>query len=245
MKLLGLLGGMSWESTLPYYRHLNEAVRARRGGLHSARLLLYSVDFHEIEALQRAARWDEAGRLLAEAAQALHGAGAQALVLCTNTMHCVADAIQAAVPLPLLHIADPTAAAIRAAGLQRVGLLGTRFTMEQDFYRARLEQRHGLEVLLPDAPARATVHRVIYDELCHGVVREESRQAYRAAIADLVARGAQGVILGCTEIGLLVGPQDAAVPLFDTTRLHAYGAADWALGVGAGVFDTDDTDVHG
>jgi aspartate racemase len=229
MKLLGLLGGMSWESTLPYYRHLNESVRARRGGLHSARLLLYSVDFAQVEVLQREGRWDEAGRLLADAARALHAGGAQGLVLCTNTMHCVAEAIEAAVPLPLLHIADPTAAAIRAAGLARVGLLGTRFTMEQDFYRARLEQRHGLQVLLPEADERADVHRIIYEELCRGEVRETSRARYRAIIAGLVARGAQGVILGCTEIGLLVDASDADVPLFDTTRLHAEGAIDWAL----------------
>lgn len=228
MKLLGLIGGMSWESTLPYYRYVNEAVRERLGGLHSARLVLYSVDFHEIEQLQRAARWDEAGARLAQAACALHAAGAELLVLCTNTMHIVADAIEAATPLPLLHIADPTAQAIRAAGFGRVGLLGTRFTMEQAFYRERLAQ-HGIQTLLPNAAERDDVHRIIYAELCLGVVREDSRQRYRAVIAGLVERGAQAVILGCTEIGLLVGPQDAAVPLFDTTRLHAAAAVEWAL----------------
>jgi aspartate racemase len=228
MKLLGLIGGMSWESTLPYYRHVNEAVRARLGGLHSARVVLYSVDFHAIETLQREARWDEAGAQLADAARALQAAGAELLVLCTNTMHLVAPAIEAATPLPLLHIADPTAHAIRAAGLTRVGLLGTRFTMEQAFYRERLAQ-HGVEALLPSASERDEVHRVIYAELCLGQVRDASRRFYRDVIAGLVARGAQGVILGCTEIGLLVGAHDAAVPLFDTTLLHAQAAVDWAL----------------
>lgn len=229
MKTIGLLGGMSWESTLPYYRHINEAVRERLGGLHSARLVLYSLDFHEIEALQRQGDWAAAGRLLADAARRLESAGADFLLLCTNTMHKVADAIEAASDLPLLHIADPTATAIRAAGLQRVGLLGTRFTMEQPFYRERLEQRHGIQVLVPDEPDRAEVHRVIYEELCRGVVSEASRQAYRQVIGRLMANGAQAVILGCTEIGLLVQPGDAGVPLFDTCRLHARAAADLAL----------------
>ena len=228
MKLLGLIGGMSWESTLPYYRYVNEAVRERLGGLHSARVVLYSVDFHAIEQLQRTARWDDAGAQLAQAARALHAAGAELLVLCTNTMHEVASAIEAAIGIPLLHIADPTAHAIRAAGFERVGLLGTRFTMEQAFYRERLAQ-HGVEALLPGAAERDEVHRIIYEELCLGQVRDASRQYYRAVIAGLVARGAQAVILGCTEIGLLVGAQDAAVPLFDTTRLHAQAAVDWAL----------------
>lgn len=229
MKTIGLLGGMSWESTLPYYRHINEAVRERLGGLHSARLLLYSLDFHEIEALQRQGDWAAAGALLADAARRLESAGADFLLLCTNTMHKVADAIEAASDLPLLHIADPTAAAIQAAGLQRVGLLGTRFTMEQPFYRARLEDRHGIQVLVPDEPDRAEVHRVIYEELCLGVVSEASRQAYRQVIGRLVARGAQAVILGCTEIGLLVQAGDAEVPLFDTCVLHAQAAAERAL----------------
>lgn len=228
MRLLGLIGGMSWESTLPYYRYVNEAVRTRLGGLHSARVVLYSVDFHAIEALQRGAHWDEAGVQLAQAARALQAAGAELLVLCTNTMHIVAPAIEAATPLPLLHIADPTAQAIRAAGFARVGLLGTRFTMEQAFYRERLAQ-HGVEALLPTALERAEVHRIIYEELCLGQVREGSREYYRGVIAGLVARGAHAVILGCTEIGLLIGAQDASVPLFDTTRLHAQAAVDWAL----------------
>lgn len=229
MKTIGLLGGMSWESTLPYYRHINEAVRERLGGLHSARLVLYSLDFHEIEALQRQGDWAAAGTLLADAARRLESAGADFLLLCTNTMHKVADAIEAASALPLLHIADPTAAAIQAAGLQRVGLLGTRFTMEQPFYRQRLEDRHGIQVLVPDEPDRAEVHRVIYEELCQGVVSEVSRQAYRQVITRLVARGAQAVILGCTEIGLLVRADDAEVPLFDTCVLHAQAAAERAL----------------
>ncbi len=229
MKTLGLIGGMSWESTLPYYRLINEAVRQQRGGLHSARLVLYSVDFHEIEVLQREGRWDEAGAMLAQAARALDAAGAELLVLCTNTMHKVASAIEAATPRPLLHIADPTAEAIRDAGLQRVGLLGTRFTMEQDFYRQRLEQRHGIDVLVPDAADREQVHRIIYDELCRGEVREASRVIYRAVIERLVERGAEAVILGCTEISLFVGTVDARVPLFDTTTLHAQRAAALAL----------------
>lgn len=228
MRLLGLLGGMSWESTLPYYRRINERVRERLGGLHSAELLLYSVDFAAIQALQHRGDWDAAGQMLAAASQALQRAGAQALVICTNTMHRVLPQIEPALDIPVLHIADATAARIRAAGLARVGLLGTRFTMEQDFYRGRLAQ-HGLEVLVPDEAQRALVHRVIYDELCQGRCLPQSRDAYRAVIADLVAAGAEAVILGCTEIGLLVGIDDSAVPLFDTTVIHAEHAADWAL----------------
>lgn len=230
MKTIGLIGGMSWESTVPYYRHINETIRARLGGLHSARAVLVSVDFHDIEQLQRAGDWEAAGALLAGAARQLHAAGADCIVLCTNTMHKVAPVIEAACALPLLHIAEPTAQAIRAAGLQTVGLLGTRFTMEQDFYRERLEQRYGLTVLVPDAEDRAIVHRIIYEELCVGVVSEASRAEYRRIIGRLAARGAGGVILGCTEIGLLVGAADTALPVFDTTRLHACDAADWALG---------------
>ncbi len=228
MKTLGLIGGMSWESTVPYYRLINQTVKQELGGLHSARLLLYSVDFAEIERLQMSGDWDTAGQVLADAGRALRAGGAELLVICTNTMHKVADAVEAASGLPLLHIADATANEIRARGLHRVGLLGTRFTMEQDFYRQRLVG-HGLEVLVPDADDRGIVHRVIYDELCLGQVRDESRQQYRRIIADLVARGAQGVILGCTEIGLLVGDDDASVPLFDTAALHARHAALAAL----------------
>lgn len=229
MKTIGLIGGMSWESTLPYYRLVNEATRDRLGGLHSARVVLVSVDFHEIEQLQHAGDWIAAGARLADAARALQSAGADFVVLCTNTMHKVAPAIEAAVGIPLLHIADATAAAIRADGLRRVGLLGTRFTMEQAFYRERLEQHHGIEVLVPDEADRETVHRVIYDELCAGKVLEPSRARYRRIIAALVARGAQAVILGCTEIGLLVGADDADVALYDTTRLHALAAVERAL----------------
>jgi len=228
MLTIGLLGGMSWESTVPYYRTVNEVVKARRGGLHSAKVVLVSVDFAEIERLQHAGDWDGAGDLLAGAARSLEAAGADFVVVCTNTMHKVADAIEAAVGIPLLHIADPTAAAIHAAGIRTVGLLGTRFTMEQDFYVGRLEGRHGLAVLTPPAEDRETVHRVIYDELVLGRTLEPSRAAFRRVIADLVARGAEGVILGCTEISLLVGPDDASVPLFDTTAIHATAAAELA-----------------
>lgn len=229
MKVIGLIGGMSWESTVPYYRLINEGVKARLGGLHSAKIVLYSFDFAEIERLQHRGEWDEAGALLADVARVLERAGADFVVLCTNTMHKVAPAIEAAVAIPLLHIADPTAAAIHQAGLSCVGLLGTRFTMEQDFYRARLTDRHGIDVVIPDDDDRALVHRVIYEELCLGRVEEASRLAYRDVIQRLVAQGAQGVILGCTEISMLVGVEDAAVPLFDTTGLHAAAAVQAAL----------------
>lgn len=228
MRRLGLLGGMSWESTLPYYRRINERVRERLGGLHSAELLLYSVDFAAVEALQHRGDWDAAGRLLADAAQALQRAGAQALVICTNTMHRVLPQIEPELRVPVLHIADATAARIRAVGFTKVGLLGTRFTMEQDFYRGRLAQ-HGLDVLVPGEAQRAIVHRVIYEELCQGRCLPQSCAEYRAVIAGLVAAGAEAVILGCTEIGLLVDAGDSAVPLFDTTAIHAEHAADWAL----------------
>ena len=230
MKTIGLLGGMSWESTVPYYRQINEAVKARRGGLHSAKIVLYSVDFAEIERLQHRGDWAAAGALLADAARALERAGADFIVLCTNTMHKVAPAIEGAVQIPLLHIADPTAEAIRLAGLDRVGLLGTRFTMEQDFYRGRLAGQHGIEVMVPDADDRDLVHRVIYEELCLGRIEQASRQAYRDVMRRLVERGVQGIILGCTEISMLVGAQDASVPLFDTTAIHAEAAAALALG---------------
>ncbi|MGB6241590.1 MAG: aspartate/glutamate racemase family protein [Castellaniella sp.] len=230
MKTIGLIGGMSWESTVPYYRQINQAVKAQLGGLHSAKIVLYSVDFAQIERLQHAGDWDAAGAILADAARALERAGADFLVLCTNTMHKIAPAIESAVRIALLHIADPTAAAIRQAGLDRIGLLGTAFTMEQPFYRDRLQDRHGIQVLVPDAADRALVHRVIYDELCLGRIEDASRQAYRAVMQKLMDQGAQGIILGCTEISLLVGPQDAGVPLFDTTSIHAQAAAQAALG---------------
>lgn len=229
MQTIGLIGGMSWESSLEYYRIINEAVKARLGGLHSARCLLYSVDFAEIERLQMAGDWDAAGAHLTDAAQRLVRGGADFLVLCTNTMHRVAPAIEAAVAVPLIHIADPTAAAICAAGIDTVGLLGTRFTMEGDFYRGRLETAHGLRVLIPDEAGRAAVHEIIYEELVLGVVRPESRARYQAVIADLDARGAGGVILGCTEIMLLIKAEDSPLPVFDTTTLHALAAVDRAL----------------
>ncbi|MFD5368216.1 aspartate/glutamate racemase family protein [Streptomyces sp. NPDC127103] len=228
MKTIGLIGGMSWESTAEYYRLLNEFTRDRMGGLHSARCVLYSVDFAEIEQLQVQNRWTEAGEILAAAAQALEAAGAEMILICTNTMHKVADQVGAAVSVPLLHLADATAEAVRASGLHRVGLLGTAFTMEQDFYRGRLEAG-GLDVQVPDADGRALVHHVIYDELCRGIVREESRAAYQKVITDLVAAGAEGIILGCTEIELLIGPEDSPVPTFPTARLHAKAAVDAAL----------------
>lgn len=229
MKTIGLIGGMSWESTADYYRRLNELVKQRLGGLHSAKIVLHSVDFAEIESLQAHGAWEEAGRQLAQVARSLEAGGADFLVLCTNTMHKVAPAIEGASALPLLHIADPTATAIRQAGFTRVGLLGTRFTMEQDFYRGRLVERHGLDVIVPDDDGRSLVHRVIYEELCLGVVREESRAGYRQVIARLVDQGAQAVILGCTEIAMLVSAADAPVPVFDTTAIHAQAAVDAAL----------------
>jgi aspartate racemase len=227
-QLIGMLGGMSWESTAQYYRLANEGIRDRLGGLHSARIVLASLDFAEIEALQVAGEWDRAGDILAAEAARLEAAGAELLLLCTNTMHKVADQVQAAVSVPLLHLADTTAAAVRIAGLTTVGLLATGFTMEQDFYRDRLAG-HGLDVLVPDADDRAAVHRIIYDELCRGVIREESRHFYRQVIDRLVAAGAQGVILGCTEIELLIGSGDCPVPVFPTTRLHVEAAITVAL----------------
>lgn len=228
MRTIGLLGGMSWESTAEYYRLLNELTRERLGGLHSSKCVLYSVDFAEIERLQVEGRWEEAAEILADAAKALEAAGADMLLICTNTMHKVADQVAAATSVPLLHLADTTAEAVRAHGLRRIGLLGTAFTMEQDFYRGRLA-RHGLDVLVPDAAGRSTVHKVIYDELCLGIVREESRAAFKAVINDLVAAGAEGIVLGCTEIELLIGAEHSPVPVFPTTRLHAEAAVDRAL----------------
>jgi aspartate racemase len=229
-----MLGGMSWESSAQYYRLANELVRERLGGLHSARVLLASVDFADIERLQVAGRWDEAGEVLAEAARGLEAGGAELLLICTNTMHIVADQVQAAVSIPLLHLADATARAIRRAGLRTVGLLGTAFTMEQDFYRDRLAS-HGLTVLVPAAEDRAEVHRIIYDELCLGVLREESRQVYREVMTRLGQDGAEGIVLGCTEIELLIAADDSPVPVFPTTRLHVEAAVDASLGVPARV----------
>jgi len=228
MKRIGLLGGMSWESSIEYYRLVNEITRDRFGGLHSADCLLRSVDFAEIEVLQREDRWDEAGARLADEARALAGAGAELLVLCTNTMHKVADAITSGVDIPFVHIADTTAHAVRAAGLEKVGLLATGYTMEQDFYVGRLRDVHGLQVLTPDEDDRRIVHDVIYNELCVGVVKDESREQYRRIMRGLADRGAQGILLGCTEIDLLVAQEDSPVPVFDTTRLHAERAVDLA-----------------
>ena len=229
MKIIGLIGGMSWESTVPYYRQINETIKDRLGGLHSAKIVLYSVDFHEIEQLQHQGDWEAAGAVLAQAARSLEAAGADFLVLCTNTMHKVAPGIEAAVRIPLLHIADPTAVEIKRAGYATVGLLGTRFTMEQAFYRDRLSERHGLRVIVPAAQDRETIHRIIYQELCLGVVTAASRSEYRRVIESLASQGAQAIILGCTEISLLVDQQDSAVPLFDTTAIHARAAAEKAL----------------
>jgi aspartate racemase len=229
VKRIGLLGGMSWESSLEYYRLVNQEVRQRLGGLHSADCVLRSVDFAPVEQLQRTGRWDQAGELLAGEAQTLVAAGAELLVLCTNTMHKLADRITDAIGIPLVHIADTTAEAVRAAGMSTVGLLATAYTMEQDFYVGRLRDRHHLRVLVPGEADRRLVHEVIYQELCVGVVEERSRQAYRRIMRDLAGRGAEGILFGCTEIDLLVGPDDAPVPVFDTTRLHARKAVELAL----------------
>ena len=229
MKTIGLIGGMSWESTVSYYRFINEAVKERLGGLHSARCVLYSVDFAEVEALQRAGHWTGATEFLLAAARSVEGAGADLLLLCTNTMHKVAEALQAGLRIPLLHIADATAQDVIRAGVRRVGLLGTRFTMEEDFCRGRLARQFGLEVVIPEAADREEVHRVIYDELCVGCLRPESRVKLRGILERLARQGAEGIILGCTELGLLIGDTDSPVPLFDTTRIHARAAVEIAL----------------
>lgn len=228
MKTIGVLGGMSWESTAAYYRLINEGIKQQLGGLHSARCIVYSVDFAQIEQLQQRGDWHQAGELLAGAALQLEQAGADFIVLATNTMHMVAPQIAQALQIPLLHIADATAAALAQAGIQQVGLLGTRFTMEQPFYRERLEQ-HGVAVILPSAEERQQVHHIIYHELCQGVINPESRQLYRRIMAGLAWQGADAIVLGCTEIGLLVSKADAAIPLFDTTAIHAQAAVMRAL----------------
>ncbi|HUW55255.1 MAG TPA: aspartate/glutamate racemase family protein [Planctomycetota bacterium] len=229
MKVIGLLGGMSWESTAEYYRLINEGVLGRLGGLHSAEIVMYSVDFEPIEKLQHAGDWAAAAQVLINAGRRVEAGGADFLLICTNTMHKLADEIADAVGIPLLHIADATAEAVKSARMSRVGLLGTKFTMEEDFYRGRLAGKHGIEVLIPSDTDREGVHRVIYDELCLGTIREESKREFARIIDDLADRGAEGVILGCTEIGLLVKPGDAAVPLFDTTTIHAAAAVELAL----------------
>ncbi len=232
MKTIGLIGGLSWESSSEYYRIINQAAQARLGGLHSARCLMVSFDFAEIEQLQAAGDWEAATRLMLMAARQLSRGGADCLVICSNTMHRTAEAIESALDLPLIHIADATAKPILAAGYRRIALLGTAFTMEQDFYKGRMSERFGLDVMIPKAPARAIVHRVIYEELVRGQVRAESRKQYQDVIADMAAAGAEAVILGCTEIGLLIKPADSPLPSFDSTELHALAALDWALATG-------------
>ncbi len=229
MKVLGLIGGMSWESTIPYYRMINQHVKEQLGGLHSAKIILYSVDFHEIEQLQTKGDWQTAGQVLSDAALSLKCAGAEVIVVCTNTMHKVADDIETASGLPLLHIADATAAQIKQQGINKIGLLGTRYTMEQDFYRGRLIEKHDIAVITPNSADREIINRIIYEELCLGIISETSRQEYRRIIGHLEEQGAQGIIFGCTEITLLVNAQDATVPVFDTTAIHAKAAAQYAL----------------
>ena len=229
MRTIGLIGGMSWESSLVYYRLINKEVRARLGGLHSAKCLMYSVDFAEIEPLQHGGCWSEAAERMIEVARRLEDGGADFLLLCTNTMHKTADEIDGHVQIPLLHIGDATAEAVKRQDINKVGLLGTKFTMEDDFYRARLVEKHGLEVIIPREDERQTIHRVIYDELCLGKIERRSKEQYGSIIENLVGRGADGIVLGCTEIGLLVESQDSQVPVFDTTRIHAQAAVEYAL----------------
>ncbi len=229
MKTIGMIGGMSWESSLEYYRIINETVKARLGGLHSAKSLMFSFDFETIEQLQRAGNWAEATRLMVQAGRQLERGGADFVIICTNTMHKMAADVQAGINIPLLHIADATAAVIQARGLQKIGLLGTNFTMEEAFYKGRLTDTFGLEALVPERPQRQIVHDIIYDELCLGVTNTNSRSQYRQIMTALAAAGAEGIILGCTEIGLLVSQEDSPVPLFDTTVIHAETAAAYAL----------------
>ena len=229
MKTIGLIGGMSWESSAEYYRIINEAVRDRLGGVHSGKSLMLTVDFAEIETLQKQGRWDEATQAMIHAAQQLQAGGADCVLICANTMHKMADEVQAAVDIPLIHIADATAAAVKKQGLHKVGLLGTRYTMEEDFYTGRLAQKHGLEVLIPGADDRTIIHNVIYDELVVGKVNPASKLAYLRIMDKLVAQGVEGILLACTEIGMLVQQPDSSLPLFDTTPIHALAAVDFAL----------------
>ena len=229
MKTIGMIGGMSWESSIEYYRIVNQTVKEKLGGLHSAKSVMYSVDFAEIETLQREGRWDQATQAMITAARHVESGGADFVVICTNTMHKMADDVEAAIGIPLLHIADATAEAIKARGLSKIGLLGTKFTMEEDFYRGRLVEHHGLNVLIPETEDREVAHRVIYDELVLGNIKSESREVYKKIIEKLIAAGAQGIILGCTEIGLLVKDEDSSIPLFDTTYIHAVSAVEYAL----------------
>lgn len=229
MKTIGLVGGMSWESTLEYYRIINQRVKEKAGGFHSAKLVLYSVDFQEVESRQHRGRWDELTALMIDAAQRVERAGADVLLICTNTMHLMADQVQDSIRIPLLHIVDVTAQAVKARSFRKVGLLGTRFTMEQDFYRGRLQKKHGLEVVIPEEQDRALIHAILYDELCLGTISARSKKVFQRIIAKLEDEGAQGIILGCTEIPLLVKQEDYEIPLFDTTTLHARAAVDFAL----------------
>lgn len=229
MKTIGLLGGMSWQSTVEYYRIINEETARRLGGLHSAKLIMSSIDFAEMEELQHTGRWTEAGELLAGQARGLKSAGADFLLICANTMHKVAGAVESGAGLPVLHIADATAGEVKKAGIKKIGLLGTRYTMEEEFYRVRLAEKHGLEVMIPPADDRLMVNRVIYDELCQGIIRPESKADYLRVIQNMAGDGAEGIILGCTEIELLVTPADFPLPLFPTTRIHAEAAVDLAL----------------
>ncbi|MGB2148009.1 MAG: aspartate/glutamate racemase family protein [Cobetia amphilecti] len=229
MKTIGLLGGMSWESTVSYYSAINREINARLGGLHSAKTCLQSVDFSIIESYQHAGEWDRTADILAESAKAVEAGGAECLVICTNTMHKVFAEIETAISIPVIHIADATAAKMLGDGIKSVGLLGTRFTMEQDFYKGRLAEKFGIDVVVPAEDERQLVHKIIYDELCKGVIKQESREAFLAVIADLYQQGAEAVILGCTEISLLVEQADTDVPLYDTTAIHALAAVDFAL----------------
>lgn len=230
MQTIGLVGGMSWESTVPYYQHINRLTAERLGALHSARIVLYSVDFNEIETMMRAAQWAAIGDVLADAARTVEGAGADFLLLCTNTMHKVADQVVSAIEIPLLHIVDPLGSAIRARGMRRVGLLATAYTMEDPFYRDTLAARFGIEATVPNSQDRKRVHEIIFEELCRGIVSESARKEYLRTVDTLAAQGAEGIILGCTEIGMLIGAHDTDVPLFDTTYLHAAAAVNRALG---------------
>jgi aspartate racemase len=229
MKTIGLIGGMSWESSAEYYKIINETVKKRLRGLHSATLIMYSVDFEDIEKLQHAGEWDKATEFMVDAAQKVERGGADFVLICTNTMHKMADEVQQAISIPLLHIADATAAEIKAHNMNRVGLLGTRFTMEEDFYKKRLQENHGITSITPEGDERTIVHDIIYDELCRGKIRESSRETYKIIIEHLIKRGAEGIILGCTEIPLLVSQKDSPVPVFDTTRIHAEAAVTLAL----------------
>jgi aspartate racemase len=230
MKTIGMIGGMSWESSIEYYRIVNQAVREKLGGLHSAKSIMVSVEFAEIEALQHQDRWNELAAIMIDAARSLERAGADFVIICTNTMHKLYDEVQNHINIPMLNIADATAEKIKAEGIGKIALLGTRFTMEEDFYKGRLADRFGLDVIIPAQDEMELVHRVIYDELCAGIIKPDSKQEYAAIIKRLTSAGARGIILGCTEIGLLVKPEDSSVPLFDTTEIHAKAAVRYALG---------------